>query len=249
MSSAVESVDSRADMVGQTTFCEATSEAGITGFEIAKSADSFSMAKYVRPLILRSPENLCLIADTRSSITRLSDAVLRVDHVLQAMNDSLFTCMLPYYTNLLKESINKGEAYLGKSQRKLDKLATIYPGYCAEIHQLATSLSSCKERFEGVKERGKHFLPGPELGSGNGSPTPTLVSLQPVSTPRHLLPDFDCLENKNKVKALLELTERKSTVEAEDPKRKRHRGGRKRRRSRARRKSCPLDPLYIPIVQ
>ena len=112
MSSAVESVDSRADMVGQTTFCEATSEAGITGFEIAKSADSFSMAKYVRPLILRSPENLCLIADTRSSITSLSNALFRVDHVLQAMNDTLFTCMLPYYTNLLKESINKGEAYL-----------------------------------------------------------------------------------------------------------------------------------------
>ena len=153
-----------------------TSEAGITGFEKAKSADSFSMAKYARPLILRSPGNLYLIAETRTFITGFSDAVAQcgkmVDHVLQVMDDSLLTCMVPYYTNLLQERISTGEAYLGKSQRKLNKLATIYPGYCAEIHQLATRFSSCKERLEVVKERGKHFLPGPELDSGNGSPPP-----------------------------------------------------------------------------
>ena len=91
-------------------YCEATSEAGITGFEKAKSADSFSMAKYVRPLILRSPENLYLIAETRTFITGFSDAVAQcgkmVDHVLQVMDDSLLTCMVPYYTNLLLSLIH-----------------------------------------------------------------------------------------------------------------------------------------------
>ena len=76
------------------------------------------MAKYVRPLILRSPENLYLIAETRTFITGFSDAVAQcgkmVGHVLQVMDDSRLTCMVPYYTNLLKESINKGEAYLEK---------------------------------------------------------------------------------------------------------------------------------------
>ena len=141
----------------------------------------------VRPLILRSRENLYLIAETRTFITGFRDAVTlcskMVDHIFQIMDDCLLTRMVPYYTNLLEEKINTVEAYLGKSQRNLDKLITIHPGYCADIHQLATSFSSCKERFEGVKERGKHFLPGPELGSGNGSPTPTLASLQPDSTP------------------------------------------------------------------
>ena len=141
----------------------------------------------VRPLILRSRENLYLIAETRTFITGFRDAVTlcskMVDHVFQIMDDCLLTCMVPYYTNLLQEKINTGEAYLGKSQRNLDKLITIHPGYCADIHQVATSFSSCKERLQGVKERGKHFLPGPELGSGNGSPTPTLASLQPDSTP------------------------------------------------------------------
>ena len=115
----------------------------------------------VRPLILRSRENLYLIAETRTFITGFRDAVTlcskMVDHVFQIMDDCLLTCMVPYYTNLLEEQINTVEAYLGKSQRNLDKLITIHPGYCADIHQLATSFSSCKERLQGVKERGKHF--------------------------------------------------------------------------------------------
>ena len=127
-----------------------------------------------------------MIAETRTFITGFSDAVAQcgkmVDHVLQVMDDSLLTCMVPYYTNLLQERISTGEAYLGKSQKKLNKLATIHPGYCAEIHQLATRFSSCKERLEVVKERVKHFLPGPELDSGNSSSTPILVSHQSGST-------------------------------------------------------------------
>ena len=170
-------------MVKQTTFCEARSNSGKTGPGInkTKSADLKRVNK--RPEILRTPQNLYLIAEARATRVALHDAVQEVDQILhtleQAGTNGFPTCMIPSYSDRLCEKIDAGEAMLTKCQGKLDELVNIYSGYCTDTHQLRTDLSSCKEKFIGVKGRCQYFLPDNNLNI----PTTPVVTLQPGRDP------------------------------------------------------------------
>ena len=102
-----------------------------------------------RPEILRTPQNLYLIAKARATRVGLHDAVQEVDQILHILeqagtNKGIPTFMIPYYSDRLCEKIDAGEALLAKCQGKLDELVNIYSGYCNDTHQLRTDLSSCK---------------------------------------------------------------------------------------------------------
>ena len=108
--------DFRAAQVEQTTFSEAVSKTGKTGFENnkTKSADSNTMDKNIKPLILRSPETLVLIADIRSTNVVLSDVVTEASHLILDMKQAgtsggLHRSMLPCYSDRLSKQINRGE--------------------------------------------------------------------------------------------------------------------------------------------
>ena len=97
-------------------------------------------------------------------------------HILEqaGTNKGIPTFMIPYYSDRLCEKIDAGEVLLAKCQGKLDELVNIYSGYCNDTHQLRTDLSSCKEKFIGVKGRCQYFLPDKNLNI----PTPPVMTLQ-----------------------------------------------------------------------
>ena len=68
-------------MIEQTTFCEAGPNSGKTGLGIKTESANLN----TRPEILRIPQNLFLIAETRGSKAALYDAIQKVDRVLRAL--------------------------------------------------------------------------------------------------------------------------------------------------------------------
>ena len=167
MSSAVtKSTNRRAAQVEQTTFSEAVSKTGKTGFENdkTKSADSNTMDKNIKPLILRSPETLVLIADIRSTYMVLGDVIAEASHLILDMKEAgisggLHRSMLPCFSDRLSKQINRGETRIRECQTKMNKMVTIYSDNCTVTDQLASDFSTCKKKFDEVKLRSKHFLP------------------------------------------------------------------------------------------
>ena len=164
MSSAVtRPTDFRAAQVEETTFSAAVSKTGFDNNK-TKSADSHTMDKNMRPLFLRSPETLFLIAEIRSTNVVLSNVVTETGHHLLDMEQAgigggLHQGMLPCYSDMLCKLINEGEALLEECQTKANKLVTIWSDTslisdsCTELDQLVTDFSTCKEKFDEVKSR------------------------------------------------------------------------------------------------
>ena len=137
-----------------------------------------------RPEILKTPQNLYLLAEARVARVGLHDAVQEVNQVLHILEQAgtskgIHPLMIPHFTDRLCKEIDAGEALLGKCQRKLDELVNLYSGHCNDIHQLTTDLSSCKEKFIGVKERCQCFLPDKNLNI----PATPVVTSQPSKDP------------------------------------------------------------------
>ena len=226
--------DFRATQVEETTFSAAALETGFDNNR-TKSADSNTMDKNMKPLILRSPETLILIADIRSTNVVLSDVVTEASHLILDMKQAgtsggLHRSMLPCYSDRLSKQINRGETLLRECQTKMNKMVTIYSDNCTVTDQLVSDFSTCKKKFDEVKLRSKHFLPSSEIGLERSPDIPTslllqMVSLQPGETPaRRLREHLDKkLELGQVTTSLHEVNtfmhvEGKSTVEGEDPK-------------------------------
>ena len=100
-----------------------------------------------RPEILKTPQNLYLLAEARVARVGLHDAVQEVNQVLHILEQAgtskgIHPLMIPHFTDRLCKEIDAGEALLGKCQRKLDELVNLYSGSCNDIHQLTAAEKS-----------------------------------------------------------------------------------------------------------
>ena len=132
-----EMTDFRAAQVVQTTFSEAVSKTGKTGFENNET---------------KSADTLVLIADIKSTNMVLGDVVAEASHLIWNMKEA-GTSMLPCFPDRLSKQINKGETRIRECQAKMNKLVTIVPDNCTVTDQLASYFYTCKKRFDEVKLR------------------------------------------------------------------------------------------------
>ena len=100
MSSTAKSTDSQAAQVEpaprtadngtagtvQTTFSENISITGKAGFVNDRSESADGQTVDMRPLFLRTPQNLYLLAEIRSSVVTLGDTVSEASHLLQQLH-------------------------------------------------------------------------------------------------------------------------------------------------------------------
>ena len=148
-------------MVNQTTFS--------TGLRVNKTKSTGPKMVDSKPEILKIPQNLYLLAETRVDTVGLHDVVQEANQVLlyleQVGTKGIHPPMTPHFKDRLCKEIDAGEALLNKCQKNSDKLVNLYSGSCnnTHIHQLTADLSSCREEFIRVKERGHCFLPDKNL--------------------------------------------------------------------------------------
>ena len=95
-----------------------------------------------KPEILKTPQNLYLLAETRVARVGLHDAMQEADQVLHILEQAgtdkgIHPLMIPHFTDRLCKEIDAGEALLNKCQNKLNELVDLYSGSCniTHIHQ------------------------------------------------------------------------------------------------------------------
>ena len=187
---ALRTADGAAGKV-QTTFTGNISTTGQARFVNIRSEPADSQTVDVRPLFLRTPQNLYLLAEIRSTVVTLDDAVSEASHLLQDMKEAgtgsgIHESLLPRYSDLLNKQITKGETLVEKCQTKINKLVADCSDSCTEISQLEKHFSTCKKRFVIIKEGCKQFLP-----ERNSDIPTSLLILGQITTSHHAFMDTE----------------------------------------------------------
>ena len=107
-------------MVEKTTSSKASCSPRKTGLEVNKTKPDGPKMVDARPEVLKTPQNLFLLAEARASRAGLYDAIKEVEQLLHIMRNPPID---PYFKNKMSTQIDAGETLLKEYQEKLDEFS------------------------------------------------------------------------------------------------------------------------------
>ena len=122
-------------MVKKTSSSKASCSPRKTGLRVNKTEPDDPKMVNARPEILKTPQNLFILAEGRSARLRLYDVIGEVEQLLRIMRNEPID---PFFKKEIYLKIDACEALLKEWQGNLDDLVNIYSGSYNDINQSST---------------------------------------------------------------------------------------------------------------